>query len=261
VIFEKLIKEYEGNLEINENADYSGFKNVVAALDEKGLKLILLFDEFEIITKNRKFDTEFYSFARSIANNFNVAYVVSSGRNLQTLCHSREISDSPFFNIFSNLTLGQFSPEETRKLIIDPAKSRGIDLEPFVDEIIEIGGYYPFFVQMACAPFFDQVKTGCKNDKLLLTHIKEEFFDEAKVHFKQIWDICDEDKRDVILTLAAGILLSEQKVFIVKSLIKEGYVRMEKGKPRLFSSIFSEFVIENFGLARGLKKRKRFVFW
>ena len=74
-----------------------------------GRKLIVLFDEFDAITANRSFDLEFYSFLRSIANNYDVAYVTSSARDLQELCSTQLIADSPFFNIFTNVFLRAFS--------------------------------------------------------------------------------------------------------------------------------------------------------
>ena len=64
-----------------------------------GRKLVVLFDEFDAITTNHAFDLEFYSFLRSVANNYDVAYVTSSARDLQELCHTQLIADSPFFNI------------------------------------------------------------------------------------------------------------------------------------------------------------------
>ncbi|MEJ2544524.1 MAG: adenylate/guanylate cyclase domain-containing protein, partial [Calditrichaceae bacterium] len=160
-----LIREFNNQLEIKLNPDYDGFRKIVQYLDGEGLKLIFVFDEFELITKNKNFGTEFYSYVRSLANNFNVAYLVSSGRNLQTMCHSREISDSPFFNIFSNIRLGQFNIEDATELISVPSKRSGYPLDAYVDTIIEFAGFYPFFIQMACAPFFEFLQQYGKLNK------------------------------------------------------------------------------------------------
>ena len=129
IIYEALFEEFHGNLKLSVEPNYEGFKKIISTFEDNGLKLILLFDEFELITKNTNFNSEFYSFCRSIANNFNVAYIVSSGRNLQTLCHSREISDSPFFNIFSNLTVSQFTRTEAISLIKGPAEKMNYNLQ------------------------------------------------------------------------------------------------------------------------------------
>jgi serine/threonine protein kinase/AAA+ ATPase superfamily predicted ATPase len=260
-VYECLIKEFNGGLELNVPPDYNGFTKVVGTLDTKGLKLILIFDEFEVITKSTDFNTEFYSYARSIANNFNLSYIVSSGRNLQTLCHSKEISDSPFFNIFSNLTLTQFAEEEAVELITRPAERSGISMTNHIPLILDMGGYYPFFLQMVCAAFFEHLKDSPQIGKSEIEQIREEIFDEAKVHFQQIWDICDEDQRKVLLQLCKGPQIDESREFILKNLIKSGYVKLQNNKPHIFSSIFRDFLIAKYGAEKGFSKKKKFRFW
>jgi serine/threonine protein kinase/AAA+ ATPase superfamily predicted ATPase len=260
-VYESLIDEFDGGLELNVPPDYSGFKKVVSTLDNEGLKIILIFDEFEVITKSREFDTEFYSFARSIANNYNLSYIVSSGRNLQTLCHSKEISDSPFFNIFSNLTLTQFNRNETEELITQPAERMGVSISQYVPIILDMSGFYPFFVQMVCAVVFEHIKEGQSIDKKELENIREEILDEAKVHFQQIWDICDEDQRDVLLLLCAGSEIPSSKEFILKNLLKAGYVKQQNKKPEVFSSLFRDYLIDKYGSQKGISRKKKFLFW
>jgi len=260
-IYGCLEKEFEGGLELDVAPDYNGFKKVVSTLDKQGLKLILIFDEFEIITKSQEFNTEFYSFARSIANNYNLGYIVSSGRNLQTLCHSREISDSPFFNIFSNITLTQFSEDEAVDLITQPAEKSGYSMNQYVPLILDLGGYYPFFLQMVCAAFFEYLKENIPVTKKELEQIREEIFDEAKVHFQQIWDICDSDQREVLLLLCKGAQIPRAQEFILKNLVKAGYVKQQNKKPEIFSSLFRDFLIDKYGAQSGISKKKKFLFW
>jgi len=259
VLLERLIIEFNNNLELNIEPGYDGFKKVISALDETGLKVIMVFDEFDLITKNKNFDPDFYSYMRSLANNFNVAYLVASGRNLQTMCHSKEISDSPFFNIFSNLTLSQFSHEEAVELITLPAKKAGFSLEQYVDFIIDIAGYYPFFIQMVCASLYEFVKENKRLNKAVFNEVKEEFLDEARVHFQQIWEINDEDNKDIFLTLAAGKKLEASKEYLLNELNKSGYIKQIGNKKLLFSSLFEQFILERF--APDSLKKKRSAIW
>jgi serine/threonine-protein kinase len=247
IIFQALLYNFHGNLEIGLEPNYEGFKQVVSLFDEHKLKLILLFDEFELITKNENFDTEFYSFCRSIANNFNVAYIISSGKNLQTLCHSRQISDSPFFNIFSNLTLSQFSRGEAVDLICNPAAKSDISMRQYVDFVLDIAGYYPFFIQMACASLYEHLRDKGVNKKTMLDMVKEDFLDEAKVHFQQIWATADEDQREVLLILAYGKKVSPAQEYQIKILEKEGYVKQGRKRPEIFSSLFKEYILDRYG--------------
>lgn len=258
-IYGCLIKEFNEQLEINLRPDYNGFIKIVEYLQQLDLKLVMVFDEFELVTKNQNFDAEFYSFARSLANNYNVAYLVSSGRNLQTMCHSKEISDSPFFNIFSNLTLSVFSHEEAVDLITIPSKRAGYLLENQVDFVLEIAGYYPFFIQMACASVFEFVKEHGRLTKQHVAAIKEDFMDEAKIHFQQIWDISDDDHKNLFLKLAAGQKIESQDEYLIPGLEKAGYIKTTQKQPKVFSSMFGRFILERFGNSSSESgKRKKF---
>jgi serine/threonine protein kinase len=247
ILYEALFEEFHGNLELSVEPNYEGFKKIISTFEEQGLKLIMLFDEFELITKNTNFNSEFYSYCRSIANNFNVAYIVSSGRNLQTLCHSREISDSPFFNIFSNLTVGQFNRTEAVSLIKGPAEKMNYKLQKYVDFILDIAGFYPFFIQIACASLFEHVKDGKTENKVLIDAVEEDFLDEAKVHFQQIWETANVDEREVLLSLSAGKKIQPSQEYLVKVLEKEGYVKQGKKRPEVFSSLFAEYILDRYG--------------
>jgi len=259
IIFEALLEAFNQKLEITVEPDYEGFKKIVSTFDAQGLKLIMLFDEFELITKNKNFGSEFYSFCRSIANNYNVAYIVASGRNLQTLCHSKEISDSPFFNIFSNLTLGQFNHNEAVELVTRPTQGTGQTLTNHIDFIIDIAGYYPFFIQMACASLYEKEKEGHMNQRQLMEAVKEDFLDEAKVHFQQIWETSDSDQKEVILDLCENKKIPPSRNYIVKTLEKAGYVKAGKKKPELFSSLFGDYIINRFAASSGRKTQS--LFW
>src|SRR5204863_4241040 len=134
------------------------FDSVRASLEtfkRERRKLIVLFDEFDAITTNRAFDLEFYSFLRSIANNYDVAYITSSARDLQELCHTQLIADSPFFNIFTNVFLRAFTRKETFDLITRPSAEAGLPLEGYGRRFMEIAGYVPYFLQIVCAAYFD----------------------------------------------------------------------------------------------------------
>jgi len=256
-IQENLLKEFRGTFTINLDPGYETFKRTVGFLEEQELKLVLVFDEFELVTRNDRFDAEFYSFLRSMANNHNVAYLVASGRNLQTMCHSREISDSPFFNIFSNLTLSQFTHKEAAELITEPARKAGVNLEAEVPFVIDLAGYHPFFIQMVCASLFEYVRDKRPLDKEVKNNVQEEFLDEARVHFQQIWEVCDEDTREIMLLLAQGKKPDPSREYLAQELSKAGYIREEKGKPLLFSSLFADYISERY-LPGGKKKKRRF---
>jgi serine/threonine protein kinase len=235
-IFQALENEYRGYLKLSVNPDYDGLKEVVRTLQDCGLKLIFLWDEFECVTRNQKVGPEFYAYFRALANNFNVAYITSSAGQLQSLCHAKEISDSPFFNIFTNLRLSVFKPEEARQLIVEPSAKAGKPLAPHVDLVVDIAGHFPFFIQIACSALFSLPQS----EKLDYKKAKEIFMEEARPHFQEYWERFDESQKAVVVALAKGKRPPREHAFAVKDLAQAGFV--QNGK--LFSSLFAEFVRE-----------------
>jgi hypothetical protein len=116
-----------------------------------------------------------------------------------------------------------------------------------VDFIIDIAGFYPFFIQIACASLFEQVKNGVTDNKSLLELVKDDFLDEAKVHFQQIWETANVDEREVLLALSSAKKILPSQEYLIKILEKEGYVKPGKKKPEVFSSLFGEYILNRYG--------------
>ncbi|MGH7452668.1 MAG: hypothetical protein ACRENG_15080, partial [bacterium] len=152
------------------------------------------------------------------------------------LCHTKAIADSPFFNIFTNLHLGSFKPEEARQLIAEPSAKAGKPLASHADFVLEIAGHFPFFIQMACAVLFEMDKI----DKAVYKKARETFMEEAEPHFQEYWEKFDESQKAVIAALAKGKKPPREHAFAMKDLAKSGFVWNEK----LFSNLFAEFVFE-----------------
>ncbi len=203
-------------------------------------KLIVLFDEFDAITANRAFDLEFYSFLRSIANNYDVAYVTSSARDLQELCSTQLIADSPFFNIFTNVFLRAFSREEALELITKPSAQAGFPLETYARRIMEIAGRHPYFLQIACSAYFDHL--GDNEGKLSRDEVEAVFLDEAKGQLRFIWDHLSESSRRCILSFSQQGRIEKEQKHIYADLKRAGYFIEDDRGPRLFSSVFETVI-------------------
>jgi serine/threonine-protein kinase len=219
------------------------FDSVRAMLEQfrrQGRKLIVLFDEFDAITTNRAFDLEFYSFLRSIANNYDVAYVTSSARDLQELCHTQLIADSPFFNIFTNVFLRAFTRKEAMDLITRPSAEEGVPLEGYARRIMETGGHFPYFLQIACSAYFDHL---LENDrKLNREEVESTFLDEAKGQFRFIWDHMGDGQRRVIRNFIEDGKVEKEDEHIYEDLKRAGYFIEDDRGPRVFSTLFSSVI-------------------
>lgn len=222
-------------------ADFDGMRKVLGRLRQSGRKLIILFDEFDAVTTNTRFDLDFYSFLRAAANNYDVAYVTSSARDLQELCHTAQIADSPFFNIFTNVYLRTIAPLEVRQLVVDLSAAAGVPLEPHFDRIVDLAGAFPFFLQIACSSYFEAVTEETPADRIDAV-AAELFLDEARGHFRFIWEHFDPGHRDVIRALVTGGQVDAQKSHLLEDLRRNGYVTDGPDGPRAFSSAFVDAI-------------------
>ncbi|MCS7079473.1 MAG: protein kinase [Chloracidobacterium sp.] len=221
-----------------------GFDGIHAALDTLRAthrKLIAVFDEFDILTSNRAFSADFFAFLRALANNYEVAYVTSSGRDLQELCHAEQIADSPFFNIFTNIYLRAFPDDEATELIVQPSEAAGIPLAPYADEIRRLSGNFPFYLQIACSIYFEQLQ---ESGRLDLAAVEEAFDDEVRGHFRYLWEHFSADERAVCQALASGQPILREHTYVFEDFKRAGYVVLEAdGSPRWFSRRFLPLVL------------------
>lgn len=227
-------------------------RDVVEELSSKGKRIIVLMDEFDAITTNPNFDMQFFSFLRFLANNYKVAYVTSSMSDLQQMCHDKEIADSPFFNIFSNLPLRPFARDEAIELITIPSEHEGVPLAPHAEGILELSGLFPMFVQMACSNAFEDLldKDSGEPD---FSEITRSFVDEAAPHFKFIWESMDENQRATMLQVAAGKTLDRKLHHVSEELARLGYLVDLDTRPAVFSAPFRDFILGNAGDTGGRK--------
>jgi tRNA A-37 threonylcarbamoyl transferase component Bud32 len=219
--------------------DLQGIRRIVEQIHKDGYRLTLILDEFERITSNPQFPAEFFAFLRSLAQHYNVAYLTSSARDLQHLCHDRSICDSPFFNIFSSLRLGPLRAEEARKLICIPSERAGYSLDAYRDEILGLAGELPFFLQLACSLAFDSLSEGKPPD---FQKIEKRFRQDAEPHFRVIWEACDEVERSILKAVGAGKRVEPSRQHGLDDLSARGYIQVDPSGPRLFAAPFRDFV-------------------
>jgi serine/threonine-protein kinase len=219
-----------------------GVKDMVQRLETGGLRLAVLLDEFDVVTTNPNFTLEFFSFLRFLANHFDVAYLTSSGRDLQMLCHTREISDSPFFNIFSTMRLSVFQEDEALELIRIPSERIGRPLARHAREILSMAGRFPFFLQMACSHAVEYLEDHPDASEPDFAEVRQRFAQEAWLHFRYIWDGFDSHQRSAMLRMARGKSIPDALRHVVDELGGKHYVEGEGNTCRIFSSSFEEFV-------------------
>ncbi|HUK91630.1 MAG TPA: TniB family NTP-binding protein, partial [Blastocatellia bacterium] len=239
-LFAVLAKDTGDESLVGLDGAYDSVRITLEQFRRTGMRLIVLLDEFEVITANAAFDLEFYSFLRSIANNYDVAYVTSSARDLQELCRSQLIADSPFFNIFTNVFLRAFARPEALELITKPSSEVGVPLEGYSRRILEVAGYFPYFLQIACSAYLDHILEN--NGKVKREEVETAFLDEAKGQFRFMWDHLSDSNRRCIRNFVEHSRVEKEEEHIYEDLKRNGYFIEDDRGPRVFSSAFSSVI-------------------
>ena len=188
--------------------DLFDLEDLFEIVSETGLTLVLLLDEFEYVTQNANFKSDFFGGLRALAIHQNLVLVTATRRELVDLCHSEEIKGSPFFNIFASVVLRPFQTQEAAELV--DAYSQGADLALSSRDkatILTLGGGYPFFVQMAGYHLVEAQARGLPDNETYKEAITC-FEEQAAPHFSYLWSHCTESEQ---VTLLATISLNRRK--------------------------------------------------
>jgi hypothetical protein len=221
---------------------FAQFKQAIKGMEEAGLRLVYLLDEFELLVDNKNLDKDFFGGLRSIAEHYNVAYVTTTPIQLHEITlREGSVLGSPFFNIFRNLPLGLMPTEEARQLLTEPSDGRFSQAD--VESLLRLAGPHPFFLQIAAYHMFDvrsremDGKKPTLSDQAAYARVSARFTDEADGHFHHIWEhltLAEKQMLDDILhdhTLANGQRDTLQSLEN-KCLVRGG---------RIFSKAFADF--------------------
>lgn len=243
-------------------------------VDDRGHQVVFLLDEFDWVTTNENFGPDFYFGLRSLVISHKVALVTSSRLELIELCHSPAVKSSPFFNIFANINLRQFSTGESQLMIsrsLDGTKVHFAAAE--LEHILGLAGLQPYFLQMACWLLYESHQARLAEAARSM-FLAERFRNEAIPHFVDYWDNSG-DYEKIVLTAAAlleraavagqGFSLDElQGVFArsarcVEHLEKRGLIMSQDGRYRLFSSVLGPWIIDQ--IAAELSEEQSYQQW
>ena len=235
--------ELRGRVDIDGCAlNLDGIKDLIQRLDQAGYRVVILLDEFDAVTTNPNFNLEFFSFLRFLANHYSVSYITSSARDLQVLCHTKEISDSPFFNIFSTMRLSVFQRSEAEELVRIPSERVGKPLAAYAGTIFDMAGLFPFFIQVACSHAIEYLDDHSDATEPDFGEVRRRFYEEAKLHFRYVWDGLDDHERSTVVRVSKGKAMPDALQHVLSELQNRHYIEKAAGRPQLFSSTFDDFV-------------------
>jgi hypothetical protein len=181
--------------------DLFDLEDVFQSIADKGMTTVLLMDEFEYITENPNFKSDFFGGLRALAIHHGVALIPSTRRELIDLCHSEEIKGSPFFNIFANVVLRPFPPQEVDELLSTYLRDNPYAFSPEESALVpRLAGGYPFFVQMT-GNYLVEGKMNDLQGETLESFVTSNFDQQADPHYSYLWAHCSESEKITLLIL------------------------------------------------------------
>jgi hypothetical protein len=185
-----------------ETIDNYALDDIFALIDQEDLYIVLLLDEFEQVTRNHNFDSDFFGGLRALAIHHHLALITSSRQDLVQLTHSKEVASSPFFNIFAAINQRNFSEQDATELIDKYLSDTGVKfLLSELNVIFAIAGYNPYFLQMACHHLFAAHQQGL-DDAARRRYLTEEARREGAVILQDFWQGSTPSQQILLIILA-----------------------------------------------------------
>jgi tRNA A-37 threonylcarbamoyl transferase component Bud32 len=202
---------------------FTTVRRLLRRVRDAGLELVFTLDEFEGLARNPSFEPDFYGELRSLAGELGIIYLTASKRGLYELTyHHSDTLSSPFFNIFSEITLG-LMPEDEARGVLETLSRRGQGpgfCEEEVDLALELAGPHPFFLQIAGYHLYEMPGRGEPQFPDAYDRPSRRFTAEAEDHYRYLWSqLSDEEQKALLSPNAADEAL--RKGLTAKALIRQ----------------------------------------
>ena len=248
---------YRKVTELLKTNDLQELAKITDFLVKNDKRLILIFDNFNLIVTNPNFRVSFYEGLRSwFSTHSQIGCIVTSPVQLLHLAIPQELAGSPFFNIFDSYSLSPLNLTEATNLIYqhlpDSLKDNGKD----VFELITQVGYNPYPLQQAGSIWAaNYAKHADPSFKIVI----DEVYQACQPYYQEIYAGLKNNQLESIATILSPNY-NPKKTRIDNNLINHGWVT--KDKTKLASLLMETFFREKMGIPEqkySLGKLKQFL--
>jgi hypothetical protein len=130
---------------------YFGLRTLLQGARDMGLKLTIALDHLDALNQNFRLEQIFFSALRSLHTSYAIAYLAASQSSIDKLERICPYGPgSPFFNIFQQISIGLFTEQDSREMVVTLPSLANASFPGFVvDCILELGHNEPSRLQRA----------------------------------------------------------------------------------------------------------------
>ena len=237
--FHQWMQGFADGKDIAYPSDLSEFTRSVRRLREQGYSPVLCLDEFEnLIKRSDQFGDDTFETWRALANAKQVVFVTSSLLSLADLIESEGLTSS-FYNVFYQLDLGLLDKASAHDLLTIPMTNQGLAVPvSAVNELLELCGYYPYYLQMGAFHFCDALTLGTSYD---IRAIKHQTVQASERHWKGLWQSLSSEEQQAFIM----VLEKPNKVAVslqLRNLERKGLISSQENGFKPFGQGFSSWV-------------------
>ena len=205
--------------------DFSDNNKILDCLEKQNRKLIMIFDNFNLIVVNPKYHVSFFENFRSwLYMHSPVGCIMTSPMRLLDLAMSVELAGSPFFNIFDYYSLFPLSQAEATRLVSDRLPEALQDSQKDIFELIGQFGYSPYPLQEAGKKWVSHHdKTG---KSVFNKQVIDEAYQTCLPYYEGIYASLTKQQLESIGSILSGN--KNQDLLVDNYLVDRGWVKKNK---------------------------------
>lgn len=176
---------------------YRALDRVLNSIVSRGISVVVLLDEFELLAVNNHLTPYFFARLRGLTTKYGLAYLTASQRPLFAITADEQILSSPFFNIFVSFSLGLFTKAEAEELLACRLDGTGVNFNrQLSDHVFYLVGFHPFFLHIAGYHAFQSLVQNSLPESIAgFDWIDEPVEIETLSHLEYLWRNLSDDER------------------------------------------------------------------
>ncbi|MCB9361894.1 ATP-binding protein [Candidatus Woesearchaeota archaeon] len=221
------------------------FRRICRSLHKLNTKLVVIFDEFQMLDSLDLRDLNFFDALRALQTAQYIMYITTSVKSMTNFVPS-SLTTSDFFSYFDRIFIGNLDYDSTKSMILELAKRDKCELdEEDAKSILMYSGTHPVLVKIVAYYYI-------KNNKELDDKVKEKVQLEAKQNLDHWWNSLTNNQQLLLLNALRSENLDPNAPEVVE-LIKRGSL-VAKEEVKLSSPLLADYLITKEDRAKAYLK-------